>query len=124
MPAVFSSILAAILLGIARASINALAVLATGKTPTGPPVVLREKALVQADLARAEAKVRSGRAYLFGELEVLWRNVLAGREVTLHQPALVQFAAGHTVNLMASDGSMPPGLPVTFTVTRKALEQR
>lgn len=69
MPAVFSSILAAIL-GIVRASINALSVLATSKTPTGPPVV-----------------------------------VLAGREVTLHQPALVQLAACHTVNLMASDGS-------------------
>jgi alkylation response protein AidB-like acyl-CoA dehydrogenase len=93
MPTVFSSILAAILLGIARAAIDALAVLAVRKTPMGSATVLSEKALAQADLARAEACVRSGRAHLFDELGSLWQDVLCGREVTLYRRALVRLAA-------------------------------
>ena len=93
MPTVFSSILAAILLGIARAAIDALVALAAGKAPMGSPAVLSEKVLAQADLARAEAQVRSGRAHLFDELGSLWQDLLGDREVTLRRRALVRLAA-------------------------------
>jgi alkylation response protein AidB-like acyl-CoA dehydrogenase len=93
MAPIFSSILAAILLGIARSAIEALVTLAAGKTPMGSPKVLRERALVQADLARAEALVRAGRAFLFNEVDAMWREVLAGRTITVRRRALVRLAA-------------------------------
>jgi len=93
MSPIFSSILAVILLGIARSAIEALVALAASKTPMGSLTVLRERALVQADLARAEALVRAGRALLFGEVEAMWQDVLAGRTVTLRRRALVRLAA-------------------------------
>jgi alkylation response protein AidB-like acyl-CoA dehydrogenase len=98
MPTVFSSILAAILLGIARAAIDALVALAAGKTPAGSTAVLGEKVPVQADLARAEARVRGGRAHLFEELGSLWHEVQGGREVTLQRRALVRLAACHAAH--------------------------
>jgi alkylation response protein AidB-like acyl-CoA dehydrogenase len=93
MSPIFSSILAAILVGIARSAIEALVALAAGKTPMGSPTVLREKPLVQADLARAEALVRAGRALLLDEVEAMWQDVLAARIVTLRRRALVRLAA-------------------------------
>ena len=99
MPTVFASILPAILLGIARAAIDALVALAAGRTPTGSPVRLSEKVLAQADLARAEARVRGGRALLFEEFASLWQDVLAGREATVQRRALVRLAACQAAHL-------------------------
>jgi indole-3-acetate monooxygenase len=93
MSPIFSSILAVILLGIARSAIDALVTLAPSKAPMGSPKVLRERALVQADLARAEALVRAGRALLFNEVEAMWQDVLVGPPVTLCRRALVRLAA-------------------------------
>jgi len=93
MTSTFVSCIATVALGIARAAIEALIEIAAAKTPTGSAVVLREKSLAQADLARAEALVRSGRAFLFDELGACWDDALAGREITLHRRALVRLAA-------------------------------
>lgn len=93
MTPIFSSILAALALGIARAAIEALVALAAGKTPMASQTVLREKPLAQTRLARAEALVRGGRAFLFDEVEAMWQDVLAGREVTVQRRALVRLAA-------------------------------
>jgi alkylation response protein AidB-like acyl-CoA dehydrogenase len=93
MASIFPSILTAVMLGIARAAIDALVTLAVGKTPAASQTVLREKALAQADIARAEALVRGGRAFLFNEVETMWQDVLAGCEVTMQRRALVLLAA-------------------------------
>ena len=78
MTSTFVSCIAIVALGIARAAIEALTELASAKTPTGSQAVLRDKPLAQADMARAEALVRSGRAYLFDELGTVWQGLLAG----------------------------------------------
>lgn len=93
MTSTFVSCIATVALGIARAAIEALSEIAAGKTPTGSKSVLREKPLAQADMARAEALVRSGRAYLFNELGALWEDALAGRKASLRGRALVRLAA-------------------------------
>jgi indole-3-acetate monooxygenase len=93
MTSTFVGCIATVALGIARAAIEALTAVATAKTTTGSASVLREKPLVQADLARAEALVRSGRAFLFDELGACWDDALAGRPVTWHRRALVRLAA-------------------------------
>ncbi|MBV9248623.1 MAG: acyl-CoA dehydrogenase family protein, partial [Acetobacteraceae bacterium] len=75
MTSTFVSCIATVVLGIARAAIEALAEIAVSKTPTGSRSVLGEKVVAQVDIARAEALVRSGRAYLFNELGQLWDDV-------------------------------------------------
>jgi alkylation response protein AidB-like acyl-CoA dehydrogenase len=93
MLATFVSCIAIVTLGIARAAIEALMQIASAKTPTGSDSVLREKPSVQADLARAEALVRSGRTFLFDALGACWDDALAGRPMTLQRRALVRLAA-------------------------------
>ena len=64
MTSTFVSCIATVALGIARAAIEALIEIASAKTTTGSPAVLRDEALAQADAARAAAVLRSGRAFL------------------------------------------------------------
>jgi alkylation response protein AidB-like acyl-CoA dehydrogenase len=95
MTSTFVSCIATVALGIARAAIEALIEIASSKTTAGSAIALRDKALAQADLARAEALVRSGRAFLFDELGAMWNDTVAGHSVTIEQRAQVRLAAAH-----------------------------
>ena len=68
MTSTFVSCIATVAMGIARAAIEALIEIGAEKKTAGSSTVLRDKPLAQADLARAEALLGAGRAYLFGEL--------------------------------------------------------
>jgi alkylation response protein AidB-like acyl-CoA dehydrogenase len=63
------------------------------KKTAGSSTVLRDKPLAQADLARAEALLGAGRAYLFGELGTMWEDAVAGRAISLRARAGVRLAA-------------------------------
>jgi alkylation response protein AidB-like acyl-CoA dehydrogenase len=93
MTTTFVACIATVALGIARAAIEALTEIAGAKTPMGSSGLLRDKVLSQVDRARAEALLRSGRAYLWDELGACWDDVLAGREVTIQRRAMVRLAA-------------------------------
>jgi alkylation response protein AidB-like acyl-CoA dehydrogenase len=96
LPSTFVSCIAAVMLGIARSAIEALVQIAGSKTAagaTGP--VLRDKPMTQVDLARAEAILRSGRAFLFDELRTMWDDVQAGRPISIESRAQVRLAAVH-----------------------------
>jgi alkylation response protein AidB-like acyl-CoA dehydrogenase len=95
MTSTFVSCIATVALGIARAAIEALIEIAGSKTTAGSAIVLRDKALAQADVARAEALLRSGRAFLFNELGAMWDDVVAGQSISLRQRAEVRLAAVH-----------------------------
>ena len=58
MVSLFAISLAAVTLGIARAAIRELVELAAAKTPTGSPVLLRDKPMAQVQVSRAEALTR------------------------------------------------------------------
>lgn len=60
---------AAVGLGIARAAVDTLVATAKTKTPPGSKRTLAHRELVQLDVAKAEAKLRSARAFLFETLE-------------------------------------------------------
>jgi alkylation response protein AidB-like acyl-CoA dehydrogenase len=95
MTSTFVSCIATVALGIARAAIDALVEIAASKVTAGTSTPLRDKPLAQADMSRAEALLRSGRAYLFDELGAMWANAEAGRVITLQERAHVRLAAVH-----------------------------
>jgi alkylation response protein AidB-like acyl-CoA dehydrogenase len=91
----FAAGVAAPALGIARGAIDAFFELANTKTPTGSANLLRERSAAQADLARAEGLLGSARAYLYETISAVWDTLLAGREVTMTQRAMVRIAGSH-----------------------------
>ena len=92
MTSTFVSCIATVALGIARGAIQALTDVAA-RTTGGTAVPLRDKPLAQAEMAKAEALVRSGRAYLFAELSAMWADARAGRPVGMEARAGVRLAA-------------------------------
>ena len=95
MTSTFVSCLAIVALGIARAAIESLIEIGAGKQTSGSSTVLRDKALAQADLARAEGLVGAARAYLFSELGAMWEDAVAGRTISLRARGQVRLAACH-----------------------------
>jgi alkylation response protein AidB-like acyl-CoA dehydrogenase len=89
----FAVVKTAIALGIARHAIEALKELALAKTPAGQTSLLRERPAVQADLARAEACVRSARAFLHETIGEIWQSAVAGNPPTTEQRAWLRLAA-------------------------------
>jgi alkylation response protein AidB-like acyl-CoA dehydrogenase len=76
---------AAIAIGIARAMLDDFRRLAPNKTPQGAGQTLHENSRVQAQLAKAEAKLRSSRVYLHETLRSLWSCASAGETFSLEQ---------------------------------------
>jgi indole-3-acetate monooxygenase len=78
---------------MARGAIEDLTELATAKTPTMTRRALQERPLFQIELARAEATVRSARAWLFESVRTAWETVTEGRIVSTRDQALLRLAA-------------------------------
>ena len=96
--ALFGAPLAAVPLGIARHAIDILVELAATKTTTRSPQPLREDATMQDSLGRAEALLRSGRAFLYDALGEAWNIVCAGDTLSLAQRATLWLATTHAAN--------------------------
>ncbi len=70
--------LSGVALGIARRAIDELIALAASKKPTWERQTLAQSPRIQADVARAEAALRSARAFLFDAIDAAWSTVAAG----------------------------------------------
>jgi indole-3-acetate monooxygenase len=90
---VFAMAIASVPLGIARAAIEAFIALAEAKTPMGGASRLRDKASAQADVGKAEALLRSARAFLVESAHDIWNAVEAGAMPSLPQRATARLAA-------------------------------
>jgi indole-3-acetate monooxygenase len=96
--ALFGTVVAAVPLGIARHAIDILIELAGTKITTRSQQALREDATMRGDLGRAEALLRSGRAFLYEALDEVWKAVTAGQTLSVTQRAMVWLASTHAVN--------------------------
>lgn len=96
---VFASGDAAVALGTARSCLAAFMELATTKTPRAMDALLRDQPMVQHDVGRAEARLRSGRAFLFGAVREIWDAVVGTGGVTLDQRANLRLATTHGIRL-------------------------
>jgi alkylation response protein AidB-like acyl-CoA dehydrogenase len=95
----FASGDASVALGVARACLNAFIDLAGAKAPRAMSGLLRDEPMVQADVGRAEAQLRAGRALLTETVRETWACVSAGGTLSLDQRAALRIAATHTIRL-------------------------
>jgi indole-3-acetate monooxygenase len=107
----FAALIAAVPLGIARSAISALVELAKSKKPTGANSVLCERSSAQIAVARAEALVRSGRAFLFEALNGMRSEIAESGHAGMPCRAVLRLActqaalnAAQAVDLMFEAG--------------------
>jgi alkylation response protein AidB-like acyl-CoA dehydrogenase len=89
----YASGFAGVALGIARSMMDGFVGLAGEKTPRGFKHVLRESVVAQSEVARAEAKLRSGRALLMQTLDDVWQAVGKSGSLALDQRVAIRLAA-------------------------------
>jgi len=82
-------------MGLARRAIDELAELAKTKVPLGSASALKDRQHAQYEIAKAEAIVRSARAWLYEVTEELWEKSVRGDEVTVRDRATLRAACGH-----------------------------
>lgn len=88
-----AQVLAVVNLGLARAALDVANHMSGGrKTTTGAPQ-LADRAYYRIELAKAEAQLRSARAFFYDTTDEVWQSILAGNPVTPDQVSLLRLAA-------------------------------
>ncbi|BBP98542.1 acyl-CoA dehydrogenase [Burkholderia sp. SFA1] len=88
-----AQVLAVVNLGLARAALDVANQMAGGrKTTTGAPQ-LADRAYYRIELAKAEAQLRSARAFFYETTDNVWRSIMAGDDVTPDQVSLLRLSA-------------------------------
>jgi alkylation response protein AidB-like acyl-CoA dehydrogenase len=89
-------------LGVGRHALDELNDLAQGKKPQYSSRTLAQNSFTQIELARAEAQLRSARAFLLDELGNAWATIAEGSAVTIEQRTAIRLAATHAATVGAS----------------------
>ena len=88
-----AQVLAVVNLGLARAALDVANNMAGGrKPPTGAPQ-LADRAYYRIELAKAEAQLRSARAFFYEATDSVWQSILEGNDVTPDQVSLLRLSA-------------------------------
>ncbi|AIR90685.1 indole-3-acetate monooxygenase [Pseudomonas cremoricolorata] len=96
-----TQVLSVVGLGVARAALDELAGMASGRiSVTGAPA-LAERPLAQVDVARAEAALRSARAFFYESIDAAWQHVLAGDPVPPEAVNLLRLSSTHATRVAA-----------------------
>jgi alkylation response protein AidB-like acyl-CoA dehydrogenase len=93
----YASGFAGVALGIARATLDAFIDLAANKIPRGFKHSLRDNAVVQSEVARAEARLLSARLFLIHSLDEIWREVARVNALTIAQRIRIRLAATYAI---------------------------
>ncbi len=89
---------AGVALGIGRATLDAFIRLAAEKTPMTKAQVLRDNAVIQAQVARSEAALSAARVYLLEVLDELWETASSGAPFAREQLARLRLAATYAIH--------------------------
>lgn len=88
-----AQVLSVTTLGMAREAIDVVRKTASGrKSVTGAPN-LGEREYVQIEIAKAEAKLQSSRAFFYSATEATWQTILDGDKPTPDQISMIRLAA-------------------------------
>ncbi len=88
-----AQVLAVVNLGLARAALDVANQMSGGRrTTTGAPQ-LADRAYYRIELAKAEAQLRSARAFFYDATESVWESIAAGNSATPDQVSLLRLAA-------------------------------
>jgi indole-3-acetate monooxygenase len=96
MQGLYAAGVAAVAFGIARAMLSEFIALASRKAPRGLGR-LADNAVVQADVARAEAKLGSARAYLIETLTTIYAQAGEAAPIEIADRARVRLACTHAI---------------------------
>jgi alkylation response protein AidB-like acyl-CoA dehydrogenase len=94
----YASGFAGVALGLARTTLDAFVDLARQKTPRGFRRHLRENAVIQAQVAQAEARLESARLFLLASLEEIWGDVGRVGSLALDQRVRIRLAATYAIH--------------------------
>lgn len=96
-----AQVLAVVGLGIARSALDQMIALAGGRTSiTGQPT-LADRPYVQTDIAKAEAALRSARAFFYEITEEAFATLVAGDELSIETRALLRLASTNAARVGA-----------------------
>ncbi|MEM7411818.1 MAG: acyl-CoA dehydrogenase family protein [Myxococcota bacterium] len=93
--------IAAVSMGLARASIEALVELAGGKQPEGSARTLAERPASQAEVAQAEAGLRAARAFYYEAIEAAWDRASTEGRIGVDEKRDVRLATTHATRASA-----------------------
>ena len=97
--ALATQVLAVVGLGIGRAALDDISALAGGRESiTGAPL-LAERAYVQSEIAKAEAAIRSARAFFFETAEQAFDTLVAGDALDLQTRNLLRLSSTHAATI-------------------------
>jgi alkylation response protein AidB-like acyl-CoA dehydrogenase len=96
-----TQVLSVVGLGIARAALDELRGMASGRiSVTGAPA-LAERPLAQVEIAKAEAALLSARAFFYESIDRAWQHVLAGDTVPEDVTNLLRLSSTHASRVAA-----------------------
>jgi len=94
----YASGFASVALGIARRMLDAFVSLAREKTPRGFKRPLANSAVIQSQVAQAEAQLGSARRFLVGSLADIWGAVGDSGVLTIEQRMLIRLASTYAIH--------------------------
>ncbi len=94
----YASGFAGVAMGIARSTLDAFIELARDKVPFRGKATLRDNNVVQSQVAQAEARLRSARAFLYGSLEGITDKVERAGHITLEQRMAIRLASTFAIH--------------------------
>jgi alkylation response protein AidB-like acyl-CoA dehydrogenase len=84
--------------GIARGALDCFIDLARNKVARGYKGPLRDNAVVQSNLAQAEANLRAARALVLQSMADIWKDLTGGATITVEQRFAIRMAATHAIH--------------------------
>jgi indole-3-acetate monooxygenase len=94
----YASGFAGVAMGIARSTLDAFIGLARDKVPFRGKATLRDNNVVQSEVAKAEARLRSARAFLYRSIEEITGEVERSGQITLEQRMAIRLASTFAIH--------------------------